>query len=86
MIGLGEDLDGYVSISRKLQSCPDSLGACLCRNHGLCSFAALVRERLAHDSVLLEMAHIVQAADIKGELDDHPAARLAVDQPRISAC
>ena len=43
--------------------------------HGLCSFAALVRERLTHDSVLLEMADIVQAADIKGELDNHPAAR-----------
>jgi hypothetical protein len=43
--------------------------------HGLCSFTALVRERLGHDSVLLEMARIVQAADIKGQLDDHPAAR-----------
>ncbi len=42
---------------------------------GLCSFAALVHERLAHDPVLLEMARIVQAADIKGELDNHPAAR-----------
>ena len=42
---------------------------------GLCSFAALVRERLAHDPVLFEMARIVQAADIKGQLDDHPAAR-----------
>ncbi len=42
---------------------------------GLCSFTALVRERLGHDSVLLEMARIVQAADIKGQLDDHPAAR-----------
>ena len=41
---------------------------------GLCSFAALVRERLGHDSVLLEMARIVQAADIKGQLDEHPAA------------
>ena len=42
---------------------------------GLCSFAALVRERLASDPVLVEMARIVQAADIKGELDNHPAAR-----------
>jgi len=42
---------------------------------GLCSFAALVHARLAHDPVLLEMASIVQAADIKGALDDHPAAR-----------
>ncbi|HEX9424594.1 MAG TPA: chromate resistance protein ChrB domain-containing protein [Pyrinomonadaceae bacterium] len=41
---------------------------------GLCSFEALVREQLAHDPVLLEMARIVQAADIKGQLDDHPAA------------
>jgi len=41
---------------------------------GLCSFAALVRERLANDPVLVEMARIVQAADIKGELDNHPAA------------
>lgn len=42
---------------------------------GLCSFAALVRERLAHDPVLLEMARLVQAADIKGQVEDHPAAR-----------
>ena len=41
---------------------------------GLCSFAALVHERLAHDFVLMEMARIVQAADIAGQLDDHPAA------------
>ena len=42
---------------------------------GLCSFAALVHERLAGDPVLVEMARIVQAADIQGQLDDHPAAR-----------
>jgi hypothetical protein len=42
---------------------------------GLCSFAALVRQRLAHDHVLVEMARIVQAADFNDELDDHPAAR-----------
>src|SRR5438128_5230702 len=42
---------------------------------GLCSFAALVRERLAYDPILLEMARIVQAADIKGQLDDDSAAR-----------
>jgi hypothetical protein len=42
---------------------------------GLCSFAALVHERLANDQVLLEMTRIVQAADIKGALDDHPASR-----------
>lgn len=42
--------------------------------NGLCSFAALAQERLAHDRVLLEVARIVQAADIKGELNDHPAA------------
>ena len=42
---------------------------------GLCSFAALVHERLAHNPVLIEMARIVQAADIRGQLDDHPAAR-----------
>ena len=42
---------------------------------GFCSFAALVHERLAHDSVLVEMARIVQAADIQEQLDDHPAAR-----------
>src|SRR6266542_703109 len=39
------------------------------------ALAALVRERLPQDPVLLEMAEIVQAADIKGELDNHPAAR-----------
>ncbi len=43
-------------------------------SNGLCSFSALVRERLSHDRVLMEMARIVQAADIKGELNDHPAA------------
>ena len=42
---------------------------------GLCSFAALVHERLADGPVLLEMARIVQAADFKDQLDDHPAAR-----------
>ncbi len=42
---------------------------------GLCSFAALVHERLADDPVLVEMARIVQAADIQGQLDSHPAAR-----------
>ena len=42
---------------------------------GLCSFAALVHERLAGDPVLVEMARMVQAADIQGQLDDHPAAR-----------
>ena len=41
---------------------------------GLCSFAALARERLGEDRALLEMAEIVQAADIKGEVDNHPAA------------
>ena len=44
-------------------------------SQGLCSFAALVHERLAHDPVLMEMARIVQAADINGQLDDHVAAR-----------
>lgn len=42
---------------------------------GQCSFAALVHERLADDPVLVEMARIVQAADFKDQLDDHPAAR-----------
>jgi hypothetical protein len=41
---------------------------------GLCSFAALVHERLADDQVLMEMARIVQGADFKDQLDDHPAA------------
>jgi hypothetical protein len=44
-------------------------------NAGLCSFAALVRERLTDDQVLMEMARIVQAADFKDQSDDHPAAR-----------
>ena len=43
-------------------------------SQGLSSFAALVHERLADDPVLVEMARIVQAADIKGQLDNHPAA------------
>lgn len=42
---------------------------------GLCSFAALVYERLAHDPVLVEMARVVQAADFSDQLDAHPAAR-----------
>ena len=42
---------------------------------GLCSFASLVRKRLAQDPVLVEMARIVQAADFNDQLDDHPAAR-----------
>ncbi|MGH9872975.1 MAG: chromate resistance protein ChrB domain-containing protein [Pyrinomonadaceae bacterium] len=42
---------------------------------GLCSFAALVQERFVVDPVLVEMARIVQAADFKDRLDDHPAAR-----------
>ena len=42
---------------------------------GLCSFASLVHERLAHDQVLVEMARIVQAADFNDQLDNHPAAR-----------
>ena len=41
---------------------------------GLCSFAALVHERLADDPALMELARIVQAADIQGQLNDHPAA------------
>lgn len=42
---------------------------------GVCSFAALVNERLADNPVLVEVARIVQAADFKDQLDDHPAAR-----------
>jgi hypothetical protein len=41
---------------------------------GLCSFAALVHERLSDDPILVEMARIVQAADFKDQLDEHPAA------------
>jgi hypothetical protein len=44
-------------------------------DEGLCSFAALVHERLAEDPVLMEMARIVQAADFKDQLDTHQAAR-----------
>lgn len=42
---------------------------------GRCSFAALVHERLLDDPALVELARIVQAADFKDQLDDHPAAR-----------
>ena len=42
---------------------------------GLCSFTALVYERMNDDPILWEMARIVQAADMKGQWDDHPAAR-----------
>lgn len=41
----------------------------------MCSFAAIVQERCSNDAVLSEMARIVQAADFKDQLDDHPAAR-----------
>ena len=41
---------------------------------GLCSFAALVQDRLAHDPALIELSRIVQAADIQGQLAEHPAA------------
>ena len=56
---------------------------------GLCSFAALVHERLSHDPVLVEMARIVQAADFKDLVDTHPAARglvlISRGFPRVSA-
>jgi hypothetical protein len=42
---------------------------------GLCSFAALVHERLADDQVLVELARVIQAADFNDQLDDDPAAR-----------
>ncbi len=44
-------------------------------DQGLCSFGALVHERLADNPVLVEIARIVQAADFKDQLDSHPAAR-----------
>ena len=43
--------------------------------NGLCSFAALVRERFSDEPGLVELARIVQAADFKEQLDNHPAAR-----------
>jgi hypothetical protein len=43
--------------------------------NGRCSFAALVHERFGDNPTLMEMARIVQAADFRGELDTHPAAR-----------
>ncbi len=42
--------------------------------HGLCSFAALVHERCASDPVLVEMARIVQEADLPGGKDAPPEA------------
>ncbi|MBA2734280.1 MAG: chromate resistance protein [Acidobacteria bacterium] len=55
---------------------------------GLCSFAALVHERLAHDHILVEMARIVQAADFQNLLDTHRAAHglalISRGFPRIS--
>lgn len=55
----------------------DALGATYPHKdaQSLCSFATLVHERLAHDPALVEMARIVQAADFKDQLDEHPAAR-----------
>jgi len=41
---------------------------------GLCSFAALVQERFSDNPVLIEMARIVQAADFRDQLNNHPAA------------
>jgi len=43
--------------------------------NGFCSFAALVHERFSENAALMELARIVQAADFKDQLDDHPAAR-----------
>ena len=43
--------------------------------NGLCSFASLVRERFSEEPALMELARIVQAADFKEQLDNHPAAR-----------
>ena len=43
--------------------------------NGWCSFTALVHKRFSDDHCLMEMARIVQAADFKDQLDDHPAAR-----------
>ena len=42
---------------------------------GFCSFTALVHERFSDNAVLMEMARIVQAADFKDQIDNHPAAR-----------
>jgi hypothetical protein len=42
---------------------------------GLCSFTALVQERFSHNPTLLEMGRIVQAADFKDQLEDHPVAQ-----------
>jgi hypothetical protein len=42
---------------------------------GLCSFAALVKEWCSDNFVLVEMARIVQAADFRSELRNHPAAK-----------
>ena len=39
---------------------------------GLCSFTALVHERLTGDPVLWEMARIVQAADTRGQQRSQP--------------
>jgi hypothetical protein len=53
---------------------------------GLCSFAALVHERLASDQVLVEMARVVQAADFSEQINDHPAASgLQLISPRVPA-
>jgi len=35
----------------------------------------LVRERFSEEPALMELARIVQAADFKEQLDNHPAAR-----------
>jgi hypothetical protein len=43
-------------------------------SRGLCSFAALVQERFADDSALVELARIVQAADFNEQVANHPAA------------
>lgn len=55
---------------------------------GLCSFAALVHERLSDDPTLVEMARIVQAADFKDLVDTHRAAHglvlISRGFPRVS--
>jgi hypothetical protein len=61
--------DGAIGFDAPNANYPHKNGA------GFCSFAALVHERFSRDQVLMEMARIVQAADFKDVLDQHPAAR-----------
>jgi len=74
---LDPEAQSIVVPANRVASIQAETGATYPHKHaqGLCSFTALVYERLNGDPILWEMARIVQTADIAGQWDEHPAAR-----------